>query len=216
MASVAHEQDRENKPEHRIADAEIERLRPQTVALGDVAGEKCGDADREITREFVEADREPARLWADQVDLHDHRHRPGEALVDAEQRVRRDDPAPARSPADHERNRQADEPAEDQHVLAAVDVGKMSGDQIGEGLDDAEADDEGDDDRGRSDLELFRADQRDHRPLQPDHAADEGIDEDEQRELLPVLAQAERIPAPDRAEGLAPICHSAAAAPCQN
>jgi hypothetical protein len=30
-------------------------------------------------------------------------------------------------------------------MLAAVDIGKMPGDQIGDGLDDAEADDEGED-----------------------------------------------------------------------
>ena len=76
-------------------------------------------------------------------------------------------------------------------MLAAVDVGKMSRDQIGDGLDDAEADDEGDDDRGRSDVEFFGADQRDDRSLQPDHAADKGVDENQQRELLPILAQAE-------------------------
>ena len=33
---------------------------------------------------------------------------------------------------DHERNRQAEQPAEHQHALAAPDVGKMSGDEIGE------------------------------------------------------------------------------------
>ena len=191
MPRVAHEEDRESEPKRGIADAEIERLRPETVALGDVAGEEGGEADGEIAREFVQADGEAARFGADEIDLHDHRHRPGEALVDAEQRVRRDDPAPARPPADHERHRQADEPAQHQHVLAAIKVGEMSRDEIGDRLDDAEADDEGDDNGGRCDLELFGADQRNHRPLQPHHAADEGIDEDEQRELLPVLAQAQ-------------------------
>jgi len=65
----------------------------------------------------------------------------------------------------------------------------MSGDEIGDRLDDAEADDERDHDRGRSDAEFFCADQRDDGPLQADHAADKGVDDNEQRELLPVLAQ---------------------------
>ena len=60
---------------------------------------KRGDADGEIAGELVEADREAPRLRPDEIDLHDHRHRPGEALVDAEQHVGGDDPAPARRPA---------------------------------------------------------------------------------------------------------------------
>jgi hypothetical protein len=73
-------------------------------------------------------------------------------------------------------------------------VGELAGDEIGKGLDDAEADDEGDDERRRGDAELLRADQRHDRSLDPDHAADEGVNQDEQRELPPVLLQ----PQPDR------------------
>ena len=167
MAGVAHQESRKNEPEHRIADAEVEGLRPQTVALRDIAGEQGGDTDGEITGEFIEPDREPSRFRSHEIDLHDDRHRPGEALIDAEQRIRRDNPAPARPPGNHERNRKADEPAENKHMLAAIDIGKMAGDQIGECLDDAEADDEGEDGRGRSDLEFFGADQRDHRACNP-------------------------------------------------
>ncbi len=76
-------------------------------------------------------------------------------------------------------------------MFAAVDIGEVSRNQVRDPLDDAEAHDEGDNDRGRSNLEYFRADKRDHSPLQPHHAADERIDEDEQRELPPILAQAE-------------------------
>ena len=76
-------------------------------------------------------------------------------------------------------------------MFAAVDIGEVSRNQVRDRFDDAEAHDEGNDDRGRGDLEFFRADKGDHRPLQPHHAADERIDEDEQRELPPVLAQTE-------------------------
>ena len=163
----------------------------ETVALGDKAGEQGREADGEITRELIEPHGEPARFGADEIDLHDHRHRPREALIDAEQRVRSDDPAPAWPPANHERHRQADEPAKNQHMLAAVNIGKMPRDQICKGLDDAEAHDEREDGGGRSDLELLGTDQRDHGTLQPHHATDEGINEDEQRKLLPVRAQPE-------------------------
>ena len=59
------------------------------------------------------------------------------------------------------------------------------------GLDDAEADDEGDDERRRSDPEFLRADQRHDGAFDADHAADKGVDQNEQRELPPVGAQPE-------------------------
>ena len=40
-----------------------------------------------------------------------------------------------------------------------------------------------------TDAELLGADQRHDRSLDPDHAADEGVDQDEQRELPPVLLE---------------------------
>ena len=58
-------------------------------------------------------------------------------------------------------------------------------------LDDAEADDERDDERRRGDAEFLRADERHDRALDPDHAADEGVDQDEQRELPPIGAKPE-------------------------
>src|SRR5579884_4008345 len=59
--------------------------------------------------------RNPApALGADQVDLHDHRGGPGQPLVDAEQDVGEDDPAPPGPEGEEERDRDADEPAGDQ------------------------------------------------------------------------------------------------------
>ena len=84
------------------------------------------------------------------------------------------------------------EPAEDQDPLAAPCVGELPGDEIGEGLDDAEADDEGDDQGRRGDAEFFRADQRHDGALDADHAADEGVDQHEQRELAPVGLEPKR------------------------
>jgi hypothetical protein len=115
-------------------------------------------------------------------------------LIDAEKRVGSDHPFPARRPDDHERHRHADEPAENENALTPPGIGELARDEIGECLDYAEADDEGDDEGRRRDAELLRPDEWDDRSFDPDHAADEGIDHDKQRKLLPILFQAE----PDR------------------
>ena len=75
-------------------------------------------------------------------------------------------------------------------MLAAIAIGELARDQIGDSLNDPEAHDEGNDNRGRCDLELLRADEGDDRPLHSHHAADKGVDENQQRELSPVLSQA--------------------------
>ena len=85
-----------------------------------------------------------------------------------------------------------EQPAEDEHPLAAPFVGELAGDEVGERLHHAEADDEGDDQRRRGDAEFFRADQRHDGALDADHAADEGVDQHQQRELPPVGFEAER------------------------
>ena len=180
MASVGDEQDGQHEPENGVGDAEVERRRAQAVTLRDIAGEERGQADGQIAGEFVQADGEAARLRADEVDLHDHRHRPGEPLVDAEQRVGGDDPSPARPPADHERDRQPDQPADDQHRLAAVDVGEMPETRLASALTTPKL--------TMNDTTIVveaivKSSEpiRGTRPFQPDHAADEGVDEDQER-----------------------------------
>src|SRR5205823_13951748 len=63
-----------------------------------------------------------------------------------------------------------------------------------QGFGGAEGDDEGEDRRGRAEAEVLLSDQRQHASLQPDHAADERVQADEERELAGVGPQAE----PDR------------------
>ena len=58
VARVAHEQHRENQPEHRISRRRDRSAPAAARTLGDVAGEKRRHADREIAGEFIEADRE--------------------------------------------------------------------------------------------------------------------------------------------------------------
>src|SRR5205809_962402 len=106
------------------------RARVETVSRGEITGEERRDADGEVACKLVEADGKAARLGPDQIDLHDHRHRPGKPLIDAKQRIRGNDPAPTRGPYDHERDGQADKPAEDENVLAAPRIGELAGDEI--------------------------------------------------------------------------------------
>src|SRR6516164_5186920 len=75
-------------------------------------------------------------------------------------------------------------------MLAAINVGEMSGHQIGESLDHAEADDERENARSSGDFKFLSSNERHHRTLQSHHAADKGVDQNKQGELLPVGAQA--------------------------
>src|SRR5207237_8070894 len=79
----------------------------------------------------------------------------------------------------------------DEERLAADPVGEVPGKQVGERFDDAEADKEGKDDGLRDEPEVRLGDERDDGALEPHHRSDEGIDDDEQRELTPVGAEAE-------------------------
>jgi hypothetical protein len=60
------------------------------------AGRVRRDADSKIAGELVDAHCKTASLRTDEIDLHDHGHRPAEALIDPEQHVGEDDPAPCR------------------------------------------------------------------------------------------------------------------------
>ena len=150
---------------------------------------RCGDA--EVARRLVQPQRESPSSWAGEVDLHQHRHRPGEALVGAEQEVGRDDPAPARRQPDQERHRQRKRPAEHEQALPSRALCERPCGQVGERLGGAEGDDEGQDRRLRGEPEVTLADERKHAALQPDHRPDEGIEGDEQRELRRIRPQAE-------------------------
>src|SRR5207247_9019498 len=68
---------------------------------------------------------------------------------------------------------------------------ELPGEQVGERFDDAEADQEGKDDSLRDEPEVCLGDEWDDGALEPHHRSDEGIDDDEQRELTPVGAEAE-------------------------
>jgi hypothetical protein len=101
-------------------------------------------------------------------------------LVDAEQDVGEDDPTPRGCPDQKERHRQSDQPPGDQHGLASEAVREGAGEEVGAGLDDAEGGDVGERRRERGEAELVSGQQGQDGPLLAEHAADEGIDRDEQ------------------------------------
>src|SRR6266516_2293772 len=75
--------------------------------------------------------------------------------------------------------------------LAPEPLGQAAGSQVRERLGRAEGDDESKDRRRRAEAEVLLADERQHAALETDHAADERVQRDEQRELVRVGAQAE-------------------------
>ena len=113
-----------------------------------------------------------------------------------------------------QRHRQRHQPTEHQQPLAPDAVGERPGGEVGDRLGQAERDHEGEDGRGRGELEVALADQRQDAALEPDHPADERVERDQQRELRCVRAQAERRRRAHRGEGAAPRRLCATIASC--
>ncbi len=191
-ARVAHEQHGERKSSNGIRHAEIDWRWPQPVAGGEIARRERRQTERKIACKLVETHSKAARLRADEIDLHDHRHRPCETLAHPQECVGGDDPAPIWRADDHEGNGKARDPAQYEHAFAAPCIGEMTRDQIGEGFDDAKAHDERHDQSGRCNAELLRTDQRHHCALDANHAANKGVDQNEKGELRPVLLEPQR------------------------
>src|SRR5205823_4037945 len=190
-ARLPHEQHGDDEAHEGDDDPEIERLRPQGGLRRDVAGDPRHHPYREIPGELVEPEREAAPLRPHEIDLHDHRHRPRHRLVRAEEHVGEIDPPPRGRPDDEKRHGQGEEPADHQDRLAPDAVGRPRGDEVDDRLRHAEAHDERRDGRLRAEPEFLLAEERQHRALQPHHRADEGVQDDEERELREVLAQPE-------------------------
>jgi hypothetical protein len=179
---VANEQQREQKRRPGDRDAgDGEHVARRELRRGQAA-QPGRERDAAVAGRLVQPEREAAAPGADEVDLHHHGHRPGEALVDAEQDVGGDDPAPARGERDQERHRQRHGPAGDQQPPPPDPLGQRPGAEVGQRLDQPEGDDEGEDGGAGGEVELLAADQRQRRALQPDHRADEGVDRRSVRE----------------------------------
>ena len=172
---------------------EEERRRAKAGRLGDQPGQERRRGPRRGSPAASFSPRaRPAVPRPDEVDLHQDRRRPGQALVDPEQDVGRDDPAPVGRQDQQERDGQTDEPAGDQDRLPPDAIGQRAGDEVGDRLGQAERDEERERGGRRRQAEHLDPEQRHDRPLLPDHPADERADPDEQRELAGILTQAER------------------------
>ena len=191
VLGLAHEQGGESEAETGERDAEEERLGSQSVLLGDVTGRECGEGDGAVAGGFVESHREAAAGGPDEVDLHDDRRRPGESLVDAEQDVGEDDPAPTRCEHQDERDGHGDDPAGDEDGFASDSIREGSGEEVGRGFHGAERDDEGERGGERGDPEHPIREQGKHGAFLTDHPADERVDADEETELAEVCPQSE-------------------------
>src|SRR5581483_8308341 len=102
-----------------------------------------------------------------------------------------DDPPPGGRERDQRCDRQRRRPAGNQQPLATDTLGEVAGDEIAERLCGAEGDDEGEDRGGRAQPEVVLSNQRQHAPLEADHAAEERVQADEKRELPRVGAETE-------------------------
>ncbi|MFB7116263.1 hypothetical protein [Streptomyces sp. NPDC056291] len=145
--------------------------RAQAVGSGEVAGQQRGDADRGVSGGRVQPGRQPPALRPDQVDLHVHRHRSGQALIQAQQNVRGDDQAPGRRPGEDEWDEDAEDPAGHEDLLATEAGGQGAGGEVGERLGDTEGDDEGEDRQVAGQMEGLGADQRNGGAFQTDQTA---------------------------------------------
>jgi hypothetical protein len=188
---VTHEDHREQQRGHRDHGARHD----EHVARGELGGQDAAEAggqrDAAVARGLVEAERQPAAPRANQVDLHHHGHGPRQALVDAQQDVGRDDPAPARRHGDQQRDGQRHGPAGDQQAPPSGALRERSRAEVRERLGETEGDDERQHRGAGAQVELLAADKRQRRALEADHRADERVDGHQQRELRGVLAQPE-------------------------
>jgi hypothetical protein len=79
---------------------------------------------------------------------------------------------------------------QDEEPLPAGSFGEAARRGVGEGLGDAEGDNERQDRRLGGKTEVLFADKREHAPLEADHCADESVEPDQQSELVHIRPKA--------------------------
>ena len=188
---VADGHGREDQACRSERDPEVERLRSKSVARRNEARRQRGARDRDVARKFIQPHRQATPRRAGEIDFHDHRRRPAEALAESEQRIGRQHPGPARRPHQHERHRHGGEPPGNEDLLPAEPIREAAREIVGARLAHAEDDDERQHRRSRAKAEFGLGHRRQDAALHPDHRADEGVDQHQERKLRSVLAQAE-------------------------
>jgi len=125
---------------------------------------------------------------AHEVDLHDDRGGPGQALVDAQQDVGEHHPAPGRGPDEDQGDGDRDQPSDQEYGFAAVPVGEGSGEEVGDRLDQPESGDEGEPADQGGEPEHPLREQRHDGAFLAQGRTDQGVDGHEQQELAEVGA----------------------------
>ena len=137
----------EYKRDRCAGQGDRERSRPHDGARGhgpsNYPGRKRGCCDAEIAGRLVQSECEAPPRRPGKVDLHDDRHRPGQPLVRAEEDVRCNDHPPAGSECQHGRDREREQPAENEQALPPDAVGERACTQVRERFGYAEGDDKG-------------------------------------------------------------------------
>ncbi len=124
---------------HR-SQAEQQQAQACAQLLGKIRSDDARHRHAHVTGELVDADGEAALVAARKIQLRGLGHRPGEALIDAEEDGGSHDPVPGRSMPDHQRNRQRRDPAPEQHGPAPQAFRQAARDEIERALDYAEGD----------------------------------------------------------------------------
>jgi hypothetical protein len=138
---------------------------------------------------LVQPHRQPAPARPDEIDLHDDGGGPGQPLADAEQHIRGDDPTPTKGPDEQQRHGERDQPAGDQDGFAAVPVRPGACQVVGDGLRDAEGEDESERRCVGGEVKRAIGQQREHGAFLAEHPADKSVHRDQKAELSRVLPQ---------------------------
>ena len=142
-ARLADQEHGRSEAEQGVCQPEEERAGSEPGLGGDPAGHQRREGDRAVAGGLVDPGRQAPPDGTDEVDLHDHGHRPGESLVHAEQQVGRDHPRPGWGEDDQKRHRQTDEPTGDEDRFATESVGERASGKVHGRLGQPERHDEG-------------------------------------------------------------------------
>ena len=161
----------------------------EAVPGSDPAREKRRSCDGDIPGEFIQAHGKPSLTGAGEIDFHDYRCGPGEALAYPQEYIGDEYPIPIRRPHKDEGDRNGNDPTAHQHALSSEPFGPPSRHVIGGCFRHSEYHDERKYGGSGGQVELTFGDGRKNAPFHADHRADESVDDNEQRELSGIFPE---------------------------
>src|SRR5438067_7694336 len=93
-ACLTSEEGAQNQTCYRVADSKVKRPWTKSGRGCDISSQQGRQSDSAIAGKLVQSHGEAALSGSNEIDLHQHRHGPGEALVGSEQHIGRNDPRP--------------------------------------------------------------------------------------------------------------------------